>query len=78
MPVVTHRPAPPTVSPAEAGEYVGLAEPTLRNMRSQQRGPAYIRCGRRVRYKLSDLDAWLRISVKTTSRFGPRLPLIGA
>ena len=47
------------MSPADASEYLGLAEATLRNMRSQLRGPAYVRCGRRIRYRLIDLDAWL-------------------
>jgi predicted DNA-binding transcriptional regulator AlpA len=31
----------------------------LRQARVRARGPAYFRIGRSVRYRLSDLDAWL-------------------
>lgn len=32
---------------------------TLRNWRSDGRGPAFIRIGRDVRYRIDDVDAWL-------------------
>lgn len=38
-----------------------IASPsTLAHWRSENRGPAYIKIGRRVAYRGSDLNAWLR------------------
>ena len=39
----------------KAAEYLGLAVQTLRNWRTQSRGPAYIRAGRAIRYAIEDL-----------------------
>jgi excisionase family DNA binding protein len=43
----------------ETAEFLKLREQTLACMACQGRGPAYIKCGRAVRYRKSDLDAWL-------------------
>lgn len=48
-----------TLSPAEASDRLGIAVGTLRNMRSRGGGPPYVRVGRRIRYRLVDLDRWL-------------------
>ena len=37
----------------------GIPETTLRNWRSQGRGPRYVRVGRRVYYDISVLDEWM-------------------
>lgn len=44
---------------AEAAEYVGLHPGELARMRSQSKGPAYIRIDTRVRYRIEDLEVWL-------------------
>ncbi|UCE07462.1 MAG: helix-turn-helix domain-containing protein [bacterium] len=43
----------------EAARLLGLRPQTLRNWRHKQRGPSYIKLGRRVVYKLSDLSEYL-------------------
>ena len=43
----------------EAAKYLGYAEQTLCNMRSQTVGPAYHKIRNRVRYDTKDLDRWL-------------------
>lgn len=41
----------------EAAEYLGISPGTLRNWRSHNRGPRYIRLGSRaIRYAFDDLD----------------------
>lgn len=61
------------VSPAEpltetaAARRLGLKVATLRAWRRQQRGPAYVRLGRAVRYLASDVEDFLR-----ANRHGPR------
>lgn len=50
----------PLLKDPEAARRLGLATGTLRNMRSQRRGPRFVRIGSRaVRYRLEDLDAWI-------------------
>ena len=46
----------------QAAEYVGHSVKTLRKMRLEHRGPAYLKLGRSVRYLQADLDAWLESS----------------
>lgn len=43
----------------DAAAFVGYTPAALRAWRRQGRGPAYIRVGRSVRYRISDLDEWL-------------------
>jgi excisionase family DNA binding protein len=43
----------------EAAAYVRLAKPTLERFRVSGAGPRYAKCGGAVRYRKSDLDAWL-------------------
>ena len=48
------------LTPKEASEFLGIPDGTLAQWRSQRRGPQYIKLeGRLVRYRLSDLDAYL-------------------
>ena len=42
----------------QAAQYLGLAPGTLRNWRVMGRGPQYVRLGRRVGYRVEDLQAW--------------------
>jgi len=45
----------PTLNDDQAAKEVGVAVQTLRNWRHQQKGPAYLKIGRSVRYQLEDL-----------------------
>ena len=39
----------------EAAKFLRLSPQTLRNWRTQSKGPAYIRAGRAIRYAINDL-----------------------
>ena len=43
----------------EAAEYLGKKPGTLRQWRSDCRGPSYHKKGRQIMYQKNDLDAWL-------------------
>ncbi len=51
--------APSVVDERGAAALLGIAPATLRNLRSQGRGPKYCRVGRRVVYRVRDVDAYL-------------------
>jgi hypothetical protein len=42
-----------------AAAYLGICPRTLDNWRSQRRGPRFIRVGRRIVYRVQDLEAYL-------------------
>ena len=48
-----------TFNEAEAGLIVGLTPKALQSRRWRGEGPAYIKVGRLVRYRMSDLLAFL-------------------
>lgn len=56
-----------TVSPSDAAERLGLTVGTLANLRYRGGGPAYIRVGNRIRYRLSDLATWLDARVRKST-----------
>ena len=43
----------------DACRYIGMSIPWMRQARMRGCGPAYLRIGRAIRYRISDLDAWL-------------------
>jgi predicted DNA-binding transcriptional regulator AlpA len=43
----------------DAARIVGLSESTLAKMRLNGNGPTYCKLGRRVVYRLADLEQWL-------------------
>ena len=43
----------------EASRYLGLARATLRNWRCSGEGPAFVKAGRRILYRIEDLRAWV-------------------
>ena len=48
------------LTPKEAAEFLGIPEGTLAQWRSQRRGPPFIKLELRlVRYRVSELEAWL-------------------
>jgi hypothetical protein len=44
---------------AEAANFLRVSTSFLRNARVRQLGPAYLRLGRAIRYRLTDLQDWL-------------------
>ncbi len=42
-----------------AADYLGLSPITLADWRVQGRGPKYVKLGRRVKYDIADLDAYI-------------------
>ena len=51
----------------EAAGYIGLTAAYLRKARQRNRGPAFLRIGRTIRYRTVDLDAWLAKHRKETT-----------
>jgi predicted DNA-binding transcriptional regulator AlpA len=50
----------PLLAEDEAADYVGRVPPaTLRQWRYLGTGPQYVKVGRHVRYRRTDLDKWL-------------------
>lgn len=49
----------PILTDREAAEYLGFQTQTLAVWRMKGKGPAYIKCGRSIRYRVSDLERWL-------------------
>ena len=47
----------------EAADYIGVSPATLRSWRCRERGPRFIKVGRRVGYLRKDLDAYLSAHV---------------
>ena len=43
----------------EAAKFLRLSPQTLRNWRTQSRGPVYIKAGRAIRYAIEDLRAYM-------------------
>ncbi len=52
---------------SEAAIYLGMAEQTLARMRTEGRGPRYLKIGGRVFYRLTDLDAYIEAAVIETT-----------
>ena len=48
-----------TISEAGLAETLKVKPVTLRSWRRKGDGPPYYRCGRAIRYKLSEVDQWL-------------------
>ena len=48
------------LTPEEAAKYLTLFPGTLKQWRSQQRGPRYVKVGGRVRYRRDALDEFLQ------------------
>jgi excisionase family DNA binding protein len=67
-------------TPREAAEYLRSSPSTLAKARLTNRGPVFLRLGRAIRYRKSDIDAWMSSSVagnvERSSR-APRSPASG-
>ena len=49
----------PTLNEDDASKYIGFTVAWLRVRRRDKRGPAFVRAGRAIRYRVADLEAWL-------------------
>jgi hypothetical protein len=49
-----------TLSALEAADLLGLAPSTIAKLRLSGLGPAYLKLGRRVRYRVADLEAYMQ------------------
>jgi excisionase family DNA binding protein len=47
------------LTPSEAAQWLRSTERTLERWRHEQRGPAFVRLGRRIGYRRADLNAWV-------------------
>jgi excisionase family DNA binding protein len=56
-----------TVGPEEAAKRLGVTARTLANWRWQGRGPRFVRVGRKIRFRLSDLAAWLDTQTRAST-----------
>ena len=54
--------------PAEVAELLAVSVSALAQMRSQGDGPAFVKVGTRVRYRRTDLDAYLTENTHTPRR----------
>ena len=50
-----------------AADRLGITPETLRNWRWRGEGPPFLKLGRAVRYRLSDLSAWLDARTRTST-----------
>ena len=61
--------ANPLLTPAEAGEQLGLTPAALAQLRYTGGGPCFIKLtAKAVRYRQSDLDSWIAAKVRTSTR----------
>ena len=49
----------PLLTQRQAAEMLALSERTLERIRVTGSGPKFVRCGRSIRYRLSDVEAWI-------------------
>lgn len=57
-------PENPLYDTTGAAEFLGMAKKSLECMRCARRGPNYVKLGRLVRYRQSDLQAWIDSNIK--------------
>lgn len=53
----------PLLDDKETSEYIHSSPGTLANQRNMRTGPTYVKIGRLVRYRKSDLDAYIESGV---------------
>lgn len=59
---------PKLLTPEEVAEQVALTITQLSQLRYLGRGPLYLKLGRRVRYRQSDVDDWLAASTRQSTQ----------
>lgn len=58
---------PRLAKPNEVAEYIGITEAALARTRYLGTGPAFLKLGRRVRYRWEDVIAWAESQTQTKS-----------
>jgi predicted DNA-binding transcriptional regulator AlpA len=53
---------------AAVADYLGTTVAQLARLRWEGKGPTYVRLGRSIRYRWSDVDAWVEANLKTDGR----------
>lgn len=62
----------PFMTPKQVAEYVHMSTSALAKIRVTGGGPPYVKFGRRVLYRKSDLDAYIEVRVRrSTTDDGP-------
>lgn len=56
----------------EAAEYCGSSASTFEKLRLKGGGPVYSKIGRRVVYRVEDLDAWLAANRRRSTSDNPK------
>lgn len=51
----------------ETGVFLKVPEGTLANWRYQGRGPRFVKVGRHVRYRRTDVEAWLERNLREST-----------
>jgi excisionase family DNA binding protein len=68
--MITHKPTKaesPLLTEVEAADALRLSTRTLQAWRIKKVGPPFLRAGRAVRYRESDLTDWIEASIISTS-----------
>lgn len=52
---------------SQAADYLGLAVSTLNKWRCHGGGPVFIKMGRAVRYRVADLEAYIKVSQRDST-----------
>jgi predicted DNA-binding transcriptional regulator AlpA len=53
---------------AAVADFLGTTVPQLTRLRWEGKGPSYVRLGRSIRYRWSDVDAWVEANVQSGRR----------
>jgi predicted DNA-binding transcriptional regulator AlpA len=73
MPQPSHKSETAFLKLPKAAEYLGISPNTLYVWRHRRQGPPSFRMGRRVMYRITVLDAWVRSQEQADSRSNPNL-----
>ncbi|WP_329248066.1 helix-turn-helix domain-containing protein [Streptomyces canus] len=73
MPQPSPKSEPAFLNLPKAAEYLGISPNTLYVWRHRRQGPPSFRMGRRVMYRITVLDAWVRSQEQADSRSNPDL-----
>jgi len=57
----------PLLTPHEAADFLALSKSWLAKLRLTGDGPPYVKLKRQVRYRVSDLEAWLHRQVRRST-----------
>lgn len=55
------------VPPAELAKMLGITTGALANNRSAGKGPRYVKLGKKVFYRRSDIEAWIDANVRQST-----------